>query len=54
MILCVGRIFFEITTLPNKDYIIVDDTDSDSNDSEVDCEDEAGVEIMESSTDQTF
>ena len=37
-----------------ENYIIVDDTDSDSNDSEVDCEDEAGADIMESSTDQNF
>ena len=37
----------------SKDYIIVDDTESypDSND---DHEDEAGADIMESSTDQNF
>ena len=35
-----------------KDYIIIDDTDSDPSDD--DFEDEAGAEIMESSTDQNF
>ena len=33
-------------------YIIIDDTNSDSSD--VDYEDEAGADIMESSTDQNF
>ena len=33
-------------------YIIIDDTDSDSSDD--DYEDEAGADIMESSTDQNF
>ena len=35
-----------------KDYIIIDDTDSDLSDD--DFEDEAGADIMESSTDQNF
>ena len=35
-----------------KDYIIIDDTDSDPSDD--DYEDEAGADIMESSTDQIF
>ena len=35
-----------------KDYIIMDDTDSDPSDD--DYEDEAGADIMESSTDQNF
>ena len=34
-----------------KDYIIIDDTDSDPNDSDDDYVDEAGADIMESSTD---
>ena len=37
----------------SEDYII-DDTNSDSDDSDDDCEDEAGADIMESSTDQNF
>ena len=37
-----------------EDYIIIDDTDSDPNDSDNDYEDEAGADIMESSTDQYF
>ena len=37
-----------------KDYIIIDDTDSDPNNSDDDYEDEAGADIMESSTDQYF
>ena len=36
----------------SKDYIIIDDTDSDPSDD--DFEDEAGADIMESSTDQNF
>ena len=36
-----------------KDYIISDDTDSDP-DSDNDYEDEAGADIMESSSDQNF
>ena len=36
-----------------KDYIIIDDTDSDP-DSDDDYEDEAGADIMESSSDQNF
>ena len=36
-----------------KDYIIINDTDSDP-DSDDDYEDEAGADIMESSTDQNF
>ena len=35
-----------------EDYIIIDDTDSDPSDD--DLEDEAGADIMESSTDQNF
>ena len=37
-----------------KDYIIIDDTDSDPDSSDDDYEDEAGAHIMESSTDQNF
>ena len=37
-----------------ENYIIVDDTDSDPDDSDDDYEDEAGADIMESSTDQNF
>ena len=37
-----------------KDYIIIDDTDSDPDDSDDDFVDEAGADIMESSTDQFF
>ena len=37
-----------------EDYIIIDDTDSDPDDSDDDYEDEAGADIMESSTDQNF
>ena len=37
-----------------KDYIIIDDTDSDPDDSDDDYVDEAGADIMESSTDQFF
>ena len=36
-----------------RDYIIIDDIDSDP-DSDDDYEDEAGADIMESSTDQNF
>ena len=36
----------------SEDYIIIDDTDSDPSDD--DFEDEAGADIMESSTDQNF
>ena len=35
----------------SEDYIIIDDTDSDPNDSDNDYVDEAGADIMESSTD---
>ena len=35
-----------------ENYIIIDDTDSDPSDD--DFEDEAGADIMESSTDQNF
>ena len=38
----------------SEDYIIIDDTDSDPDSSDDDYEDEAGVDIMESSTDQNF
>ena len=37
-----------------EDYIIIDDTNSDPDDSDDDYEDEAGADIMESSTDQYF
>ena len=37
-----------------ENYIIIDDTDSDPNDSDDDFVDEAGADIMESSTDQNF
>ena len=36
----------------SEDYIIIDDTDSNPNSSDDDYEDEAGADIMESSTDQ--
>ena len=38
----------------SEDYIIIDDTDSGPDDSDDDYEDEAGADIMESSTDQNF
>ena len=38
----------------SEDYIIIDDTDSDPDDSDDDYEDEAGANIMESSTEQCF
>ena len=38
----------------SEDYIIIDDTYSDPDDSNDDYEDEAGADIMESSTDQNF
>mgnify|MGYP005836112897 CR=1 FL=1 len=38
----------------SEDYIIIDDTDSDPDDSNDDYVDEAGADIMESSTDQNF
>ena len=41
------------STFP-KNYIIIDDTDSDPDDSDDDYVDEAGADIMESSTDQVF
>ena len=37
-----------------ENYIIMDDTDSDPDDSDDDFVDEAGADIMESSTDQFF
>ena len=37
-----------------ENYIIIDDTDSDPDDSDDDFVDEAGVDIIESSTDQFF
>ena len=37
-----------------EDYIIIDDTNSDPDGSDDDYEDEAGADIMESSTDQNF
>ena len=38
----------------SEDYIIIDNTDSDPDSSDDDYEDEAGADIMESSTDQNF
>ena len=38
----------------SEDYIIIDDTDSDPDSSDDDYEDEAGADIMESSTNQNF
>ena len=38
-------------SIRSKDYIIIDDTDSDPGDSDDDYVDEAGADIMESSTD---
>ena len=38
----------------SENYIIIDDTDFDPDDSDDDYEDEAGADIMESSTDQFF
>ena len=37
-----------------KDYIIIDDTDSDPDNSDDDYEDKAGADIMESSTEEYF
>ena len=37
-----------------EDYIIIDDTDSDPDDSDDDYVDEAGADIMESSTEEYF
>ena len=37
-----------------ENYIIINDTDSDSDDSDDDFVDEAGADIMESLTDQIF
>ena len=37
-----------------ENYIIIDDTDSDPDDSDVDYVDEAGADIMESSSEQFF
>ena len=37
-----------------EDYIIIDDTDSDPDDCDDDYVDEAGADVMESSTDQYF
>ena len=38
----------------SEDYIIIDDIDSDPDSNDDDYEDEAGADIMESSTDQNF
>ena len=38
----------------SEDYIIIDDTDSDPDNSDDDYEDEAGADIRESSTEQNF
>ena len=40
--------------LAPENYIIIDDTDSDPNDSDDDFVDESGADIMESLTDQFF
>ena len=37
-----------------EDYIIIDDTNSDSDDSDDDYVDEAGADIMESATEEYF
>ena len=37
-----------------EDYIVIDDTDSDPDNSDDNYEDEAGVDIMESSTEEYF
>ena len=37
-----------------EDYIIIDDTDSDPDDSDDDYVDEAGADIMESATEEYF
>ena len=47
-----GREDEEAREICLEDYIIIDDTDSDPSDD--DFEDEAGADIMESSTDQNF
>ena len=49
-----GREEDEPKEIRSEDCIIIDDTDSDPNDSDDDYEDEAGADIMESSTDQNF
>ena len=41
-------------SIRSENYIIIDDTDSDPDDSDDDYVDEARADIMESSTDQTF
>ena len=37
-----------------EDYVLIDDTDSDPDDSDDDYVDEAGADVMDSSTDQYF
>ena len=37
-----------------EDYVIIDDTDSDPNDSDDDYVDEGGADIMESATEEYF
>ena len=49
-----GRDDDEPKKIRSEVYIIIDDTDSDPDSSDDDYEDEAGVDIMESSTDQNF
>ena len=49
-----GRDEDEPQEIRSEDYIIIDDTDSGPDDSDDDYEDEAGADIMESSTDQNF
>ena len=44
----------ETKEIRSEDYIIIDDTDPDPDGSDDDYEDEAGADIMESSTDQNF
>ena len=49
-----GGVDHEPKEIRSEDYIIIDDTNSDPDDSDDDYEDEAGADIMESSTDQNF
>ena len=45
---------YEPKEIRPEDYIIIDDTDSDPDDSDNDYVDEAGADIMESSSEQFF
>ena len=44
----------EPNEIRSKDYIIIDDTDSEPDGSDDDCEEEAGADIMETSPDPDF